>query len=160
MKTLRRQISKILKTLMEEEDVEKSENLLFEQAKTISECFEQDLQVLYKKISYERLGELHDIPKEKRLDHLRSENERTKEIIEGNSHIIWNSLAYKSFEEKGKSLINFRIMLSLGGVVASDVKCHGRNCKISRVIFYLLQTRSGDEGSTIFHTCLNCGNKW
>lgn len=33
-------------------------------------------------------------------------------------------------------------------------------CKKNKCSFYELQIRSGDEPSTIFVTCLNCGKKW
>jgi transcription elongation factor S-II len=34
-------------------------------------------------------------------------------------------------------------------------KCKKRECS-----YYELQVRSADESSTIFVTCLNCGNRW
>ena len=37
-------------------------------------------------------------------------------------------------------------------------KC-GR-CKLRKCTYYELQTRSADEGMTIFITCVNCGNRW
>lgn len=37
-------------------------------------------------------------------------------------------------------------------------KC-GR-CKKRECTFYELQVRSGDEGTTIFIRCINCGNSW
>ncbi len=33
-------------------------------------------------------------------------------------------------------------------------------CKKNRCTYYSAQTRSSDESSTIYFTCLNCGNKW
>ena len=33
-------------------------------------------------------------------------------------------------------------------------------CKKNKCIYYELQTRSADEPSTTFVTCINCGNKW
>lgn len=33
-------------------------------------------------------------------------------------------------------------------------------CRATRATFHQLQTRSGDEGSTVFLTCMECGNKW
>ena len=33
-------------------------------------------------------------------------------------------------------------------------------CKKKKCTFYELQVRSGDEGSTLFVRCINCGNQW
>lgn len=33
-------------------------------------------------------------------------------------------------------------------------------CKKNRCVFYELQTSSGDESTTIFISCLSCGNRW
>lgn len=33
-------------------------------------------------------------------------------------------------------------------------------CKKNKCVFYELQTSSGDESTTIFITCLSCGNRW
>jgi DNA-directed RNA polymerase subunit M/transcription elongation factor TFIIS len=33
-------------------------------------------------------------------------------------------------------------------------------CKKKKVSYYELQTRSGDEATSIFYTCLVCGHKW
>ena len=35
-----------------------------------------------------------------------------------------------------------------------------RKCGSDNVFSESRQTRSGDEATTIFFTCLNCGNKW
>jgi hypothetical protein len=35
-----------------------------------------------------------------------------------------------------------------------------RRCKSRECSFYELQTRSGDEPTTLFLTCLECGNRW
>ncbi len=42
--------------------------------------------------------------------------------------------------------------------MTDQFKC-GR-CKSRKCTYYELQTRSADEGMTIFITCLNCGNRW
>jgi len=33
-------------------------------------------------------------------------------------------------------------------------------CKKRKVVDYQLQTRSGDEGMTVFAYCTACGNRW
>jgi len=42
--------------------------------------------------------------------------------------------------------------------MTDQFKC-GR-CKQRKCTYYELQTRSADEGMTIFITCLNCGWRW
>jgi DNA-directed RNA polymerase subunit M/transcription elongation factor TFIIS len=40
----------------------------------------------------------------------------------------------------------------------SGVKC--MYCNQSTVTYRLLQTRSADEGMTMFYACIGCGKKW
>ena len=35
-----------------------------------------------------------------------------------------------------------------------------RKCKGNKCSYYLLQTRSSDESTTIYVTCIECGNRW
>lgn len=35
-----------------------------------------------------------------------------------------------------------------------------RRCKSNKCTYYQMQTRSGDEATTIFVTCLTCSNSW
>ncbi len=44
------------------------------------------------------------------------------------------------------------------GVTTDQYTC-GR-CKKKRCSYYMMQTRSADEGSTIFVTCMECDHKW
>ena len=48
--------------------------------------------------------------------------------------------------------INTRVKNTVG------VVC--KQCGSDNVFSESRQTRSGDEATTIFYTCLNCGNKW
>lgn len=41
---------------------------------------------------------------------------------------------------------------------ASEIKCF--KCKMNKVYFYEIQSRSADEPMTLVCTCLNCGNRW
>ena len=42
--------------------------------------------------------------------------------------------------------------------MTDQFKC-GR-CKSRKCTYYEMQTRSADEGMTIFVTCINCGKRW
>jgi DNA-directed RNA polymerase subunit M/transcription elongation factor TFIIS len=43
-------------------------------------------------------------------------------------------------------------------VVSSLFRCG--KCKKKECTYYTQQTRSGDEGETVFVKCMNCGNAW
>ena len=40
----------------------------------------------------------------------------------------------------------------------SKIRC--KNCNSKEIMIFEKQTRSGDEGATIFMTCNNCKTKW
>jgi transcription elongation factor S-II len=42
--------------------------------------------------------------------------------------------------------------------MSDEITCG--KCKKKKVSYYELQTRSGDEATTIFYTCLVCGHRW
>lgn len=44
--------------------------------------------------------------------------------------------------------------------VKNTVEVYCKKCGSDNVFSESRQTRSGDEATTIFFTCLNCGNKW
>ena len=35
-----------------------------------------------------------------------------------------------------------------------------KKCKSNKVVSETRQTRGGDEGATVFATCMRCSNKW
>ena len=45
-------------------------------------------------------------------------------------------------------------------IVAKTTRFRCSKCKKNECSFYEMQIRSGDEATTIFVFCLNCGNRW
>ena len=69
-----------------------------------------------------------------------------------------------TFPENWKELIDEkskrdRILYEVRTEQATDIYKCGR-CKKRMCTYYELQTRSADEPTTIFVTCLNCGKRW
>jgi len=65
--------------------------------------------------------------------------------------------------EKWNSLIQMKLerdknMFNEDQATTDQFPCW--KCKKNKCVFYELQTSSGDESTTIFITCLSCGNRW
>ncbi len=65
---------------------------------------------------------------------------------------LWNSLIELK-EKRDDHLINFKEQ-------ASTTLFNCRKCHSNRCTYYEMQTRSADEPTTIFITCLDCGKNW
>jgi len=65
---------------------------------------------------------------------------------------IWDELIEK---KKKKDLLKFK-----ENEQAFTDMFHCKKCNQRKTSYYELQTRSADEPTTIFITCLNCGKKW
>ena len=64
---------------------------------------------------------------------------------------------WKEIDERNQLRLKAAYEIKL--VPMSDmIKCS--RCKSKKVSYYELQTRSGDEASTLFMNCLVCGKKW
>ena len=68
------------------------------------------------------------------------------------------------FPERWKDILDMRMkqeqnFYNSKKVAKTDMFKCGK-CKKKECSYYELQVRSADESSTIFVTCLNCGNRW
>jgi DNA-directed RNA polymerase subunit M/transcription elongation factor TFIIS len=45
-------------------------------------------------------------------------------------------------------------------MIKNTVNIHCRMCKSDNVYVFTKQTRSSDEATTKYYTCIDCGNKW
>jgi DNA-directed RNA polymerase subunit M/transcription elongation factor TFIIS len=89
---------------------------------------------------------------------------RMLEHKEFNPHMLPYMLCHNIFPERWKDIIEknqlrFKAAYEIKLVAMSDmITC--MRCKSKKVSYYELQTRSGDEASTLFMNCLICGKKW
>jgi len=83
---------------------------------------------------------------------------------EFNPHMLPYMQSHDVFPERWKEIIDknklrFKAAYEIKLVAMSDmITC--MRCKSRKVSYYELQTRSGDEASTLFMNCLICGKKW
>ena len=106
------------------------------------------------------------------LDRLRSIyiNLKNPEILEQikTESIQAHTVAFMTHQEmrpdKWKELIDAKIIKDKNkfeiNVEASTDTFTCRKCKSNKCTYYLQQTRSADEATTIFVQCLTCGQKW
>lgn len=106
------------------------------------------------------------------LDRLRSIyiNLKNPEILEQikSEAIQAHSVAFMTHQEmcpdKWKELIDAKIIKDKNkyeiNVEASTDTFTCRKCKSNKCTYYLQQTRSADEATTIFVQCLTCGQRW
>jgi DNA-directed RNA polymerase subunit M/transcription elongation factor TFIIS len=79
-------------------------------------------------------------------------------------HMLPYMQYHNIFPERWKEIIEknqrrFKAAYEIKLVAMSDmITC--MRCKSKKVSYYELQTRSGDEASTLFMNCLICGKKW
>jgi DNA-directed RNA polymerase subunit M/transcription elongation factor TFIIS len=89
---------------------------------------------------------------------------RMTEYKEFNPHMLPYMQCHNIFPERWKSIIdknNLRIKEAYEfNIVAMSDMITCMRCKSKKVSYYELQTRSGDEASTLFMECLICGKKW
>ena len=105
-------------------------------------------------------------------DHLRSIyiNLKNPELMSQikNGEITSQSLAFMTHQEMNpnawRKLIDEKIKRDANkysnNMQASTDMFTCKKCKGKRCTYYELQTRSADEPSTIFVTCLDCGKNW
>lgn len=79
-------------------------------------------------------------------------------------HVLPYMLYQDIFPERWKHIVEknqlrFKAAYEVKQVAMSDMITCSR-CKGKKVSYYELQTRSGDEASTLFMNCLICGKKW
>ena len=61
-------------------------------------------------------------------------------------------------QEKSAALLRDLSSEDLSNIPDAGIRCG--KCKSSDIAFDFLQTRSADEGTTVYCTCTSCGKRW
>lgn len=126
----------------------KYETALYKMCETISKQTNTNIEVVYNKEVYDKLGEIMNAEeKEQRI-------KITSDIFKVRTGT--NSVFFEPFKNK-RDIENDR-MLNPPEVKQGIFQC--RKCKSKRTWSYQLQTRSADEPMTNFVTCVECKNRW
>ena len=79
-------------------------------------------------------------------------------------HDIADMSSDRLFPEAWNDIITKEMLRSKSAYETSQVSMTDQircgKCKKNKISYYELQTRSGDESMTIFHSCLSCGHRW
>ena len=109
----------------------------------------ESVEDIYNKYAFEKIGDIISADGKEELDKIL--NDIKNEVID------WNSAPYDEFRKR-RDEENEQVIQGLK-TEKSDYQCKAKNCGSRECIQTLLQTRSGDEGFSIFVTCLKCGRK-
>ena len=126
------------------------EKEIFKMCERLSKEYEDDtIEEIYDKYAFEKTGDILNA---------NGEEERNRVMKDIKNNVLdWESAPYKEFREK-REKENEQLIKGVETVI-SDYKCKNKECGSRRCIQSLVQTRSGDEGFTVFVTCLDCGKK-
>jgi DNA-directed RNA polymerase subunit M/transcription elongation factor TFIIS len=108
------------------------------------------VEMLYPKIAYEKVGQLL-VCKD------RPERENILNDIK-NDVTGFDTYPYEVYKTKQKEECSFAAQGPK--VEEGEFPCRNPKCKSKRCYWYQLQTRSGDEGMTIFVTCIKCKTRY
>jgi len=107
----------------------------------------EDLNTVYAQYAYEKVGEL--LACECREDREKVLKD-IKERVTG-----FDSMSYS--EIKDNALINARVLTEGMKVKKGEIPC--KKCKSTETYYYSAQTRTADEGQSVFVICTSCGTK-
>lgn len=125
-----------------------AEACIYEHAQELAGDDPGALKKIYKKLSFERLGEIRSLPPEKRMACLCSRE------------VLWNSEAYSSIRLSCVKKREFKALMSTGGIQSGKIICRNQKCKKNSVTYFTSQMNSCDEGSKACYICTACGCSW
>jgi DNA-directed RNA polymerase subunit M/transcription elongation factor TFIIS len=151
----RKAVTKVLERNLKKKTAENYEKQIYRMCRRIVKDNEKaseyiSIEVLYPKIAYEKVGQL--ILCEDR-------QEREKILVDIKDNITgFDTQPYEVFRQNQKEECSFTAQGPK--VEEGEFPCRNPKCKSKRCYWYQLQTRSGDEGMTIFVTCIKCKTRY
>lgn len=136
--------SEVLKDLFISDEIE----LVKELERVVFEHTKGEEEWLYKAILFEKLGQLKENP------HLF--NDIVKDVKDG-IH-TWDSCIFDSYKRDEE--FNFEEMLEGIKVEKGEFKCRNKKCGNEKCYFFTSQTRSRDEGATVYVVCTECHSRY
>jgi DNA-directed RNA polymerase subunit M/transcription elongation factor TFIIS len=122
------------------------ESAIYNMCVKLSKEYEDNLENLYDKYSFEKIGEIFQNPD--KLDSI---------LADINNLIIdWDSCVYDKYKEKES--IDADNLFAGPKLISGAFTC--KKCQQSECYYMQAQTRGIDEGATSYVVCVNCGNRW
>ena len=147
-KTVRNAVTKTLKTegKFSDKDAKKYEKLIFEMCKRIAAEEGMTIKHVYERCSYEKVGQL-----------LVADGSVSAIVKDIEQNIIgWDSSVYDRFHElQGQEVSDL-----IKGITLQKGEFPCRTCGTKECYWWQEQTRSGDEGFTIFVWCSKCKKRY
>jgi DNA-directed RNA polymerase subunit M/transcription elongation factor TFIIS len=152
MEKERRFIRKQLERVFSKDQISSAEKVLYDQSITCAELKGGDPIITYRKLCYERLGELFEVAPENRMNYL------LEEVADPT--LVYNFPMYLSYRQKEEERREFLVSHSMGMTVQRrEINCTNPGCNCTSAAIWLEQTRSGDEAMTCFIQCMGCGKR-
>jgi len=132
-------VIKILKDLgLRDSFVKRLEEAVFEDTKNEEEW-------VYKDILYEKIGQIKENP------------EKADQIINDGDY-TWGSCIFEPYRNDEE--FNLEELVNGIKVEKGEFKCRNKKCRSNGCYFFTSQTRSGDEGATVYVICTKCNTRY
>jgi len=115
---------------------------------TVSQSSENSKDDVCKEYIYQLVGEYLTVC---------NPDDLTKSIQDGTIE-WWDTAAFKTF--KDAAIADIKMQTEGVKIEKCDLKCRNTLCRSDKCVFYLQQTRSGDEGMTAFVICTKCQTRY
>lgn len=148
LKKLRQIAKNILIEKFDEKRGEGYEKAIYEMCVKMTKEYEDPIEEIYKKCSYEKVGQLTSTKTIKERNEIFNDMKECK--------LDWDSSVFKDLKKK---LVAAQIDIVVG-VKTKEGQFMCFKCGSKKCTYYQLQTRSADEPMTTFVTCSQCFNRW